>query len=58
MTLRGEQNSQNIVEKGVSRMMGGTTATGGGGVDIAVGEEYGRTPYSRGPDKWYEQTRG
>lgn len=39
-------------------MMGGTTADGGGGVEIVAGQEYGRTPYSEEAEGWYEQTRG
>jgi hypothetical protein len=56
--MHGEQNKQNIAEKAVGRMMGGATATTEGGVQVVVGEEYGRTPYSEEAEKFYEQTRG
>lgn len=56
--IKGTQQKQNIVEKAVSRMMGGPAPMGGGAVEIVTGQEYGRTPYSGEPEKMYEGTRG
>lgn len=57
--IKGSQTKQNIVEKAVSRMMGGPSPEGGGGgVQIVTGQEYGRTPYSDEAEKMYEGTRG
>ncbi len=55
--LKGTQSKQNIVEKAVSRMMGGSTAEGDQHPDIVVGQEYGRTPYSGEPEKFYDSMR-
>jgi hypothetical protein len=55
--LKGTQSKQNIVEKAVSRMMGGSTAEGDQHPDIVVGQEYGRTPYSGEPEKVYDSMR-
>lgn len=55
--LRGTQSEQNIVEKAVSRMMGGGTAEGDQHPNIVVGQEYGRTPYSGEAEKAYEGKR-
>lgn len=57
-TEHGTQNPPNLLEQAVGRMMGGTTAEGDQQVDIVVGVEYGRTPYSEMPLKHYEGTRG
>jgi hypothetical protein len=46
------------LEKGVARVMGGSTSKGDQNPDIVVGQEYGRTPYSEMPLKHYEETRG
>lgn len=58
MVEHGEQEQPNIVERAVHRVLGGSTAKGDERVDIVVGQEYGRTPYSGEALKYYEQTRG
>jgi hypothetical protein len=55
--LKGTPSEPNIVEKAVSRMMGGSTAEGDQHPDIVVGQEYGRTPYSGEAEKAYEGMR-
>jgi hypothetical protein len=55
--LKGTQSQQNIVEKAVSRMMGGSTAEDDQNPDIVVGQEYGRTPYSGEAEKAYDSMR-
>jgi hypothetical protein len=55
---RGEQAKQNFVEKAVGGMMGGRTTKGSQEPDIVIGQEYGRTPYSEEPLKYYEKKRG
>jgi hypothetical protein len=54
----GEQNTRNIVERAAGRMMGGRTAHVDSDVDVVVGGEYGRRPYSEEAEDWYERTRG
>lgn len=62
MTQRehGRESKPNIVERAVGRMMGGSTAGTNTDqpVQVIIGQEYGRTPYSAEPEKIYEQTRG
>lgn len=55
--LKGTQSQKNIVEKAVSRVMGGSTAEGDQHPDIVVGQEYGRTPYSGEAESAYEGMR-
>lgn len=60
MARHADENSPNVIEKAVGRMMGGSTAPASGEppVDIVIGQEYGRTPYSGEPERMYEGTRG
>jgi len=55
--MQGTQSKQNILEKTVSRVMGGSTSEGDQHPNIVVGQEYGRTPYSAEPEKKYEGMR-
>lgn len=53
--MDGEQNKEGLVEKVVGRMMGGSTdKVKSGGVEVMGGTEYGRTPYSEEPERFYE----
>jgi hypothetical protein len=54
----GEQSTKNILEKGVGRVVGGSTSQGDQNPDIVVGQEYGRTPYSEMLLKHYEHFAG
>lgn len=58
--LAGRESKANMMEKAVGRMMGGSTSSTAQEqrVDIVIGQEYGRTPYSGEPEKIYEATRG
>jgi hypothetical protein len=53
----GGQTQQNVFEKAVSRMMGGSTQEGDESPQIVIGEEYGLTPYSGEAVKAYETMR-
>lgn len=54
----GAQTQQNMFEKVVGRMMGGSTSEGDENPNIVIGEEYGFTPYSSEAVKGYESMRG
>lgn len=57
--LQGKENTPNILEKAMGRMMGGLTAQSGDEkIDIVTGQEYGRTPYSEEAEKAYTSTFG
>ncbi len=58
--LEGKENKPNLMEKAMGRVMGGSTSPTRQErpVDIVIGQEYGRTPYSGEPEKIYEATRG
>lgn len=56
--IKGTQQKQDIMEKAMSRMMGGPAPAGGGAVEVVTRQEYGRTPYSSEAEKMYEATRG
>lgn len=56
--VRSTEQKQNIVERAVSRMMGGAAPAGHGSVEVVIGQEYGRTPYSGEPEKIYAETKG